>query len=112
MCAMRAAAVQALTSRWGTQAYAAPEMLSNMALVALPANCAPDDGATPTESDAKALQDWLFHARAIESPVKAIDGKLYVRITAHWYNGPEDFVALADAVVSYLHKRDCKSYGD
>ena len=54
-----------------------------------------------------ALQDVLYSEWTIECPVKAIEGKLYVRISCHVYNRPDDYLHLAHAV---LHMREqCKN---
>ena len=106
------AAVEALSARWRTGPYAPKGMRSNMALVGLPPNCAPRGGKKATESDAKALQDFLFHAHSVEAPVKSIDGRLYVRISAHWYNSAADYERLGEAVEAYDYDRDCDRYDD
>jgi len=46
------------------------------------------------------LQDVLYSEWRIECPVKNIDGKLYVRISCHLYNLPDDYLHLAYAVLS------------
>jgi selenocysteine lyase/cysteine desulfurase len=65
--------------------------LSPMALVALPFS----EGKTST--DAKKLQDALYELK-VEVPVKLINQRLYVRVSCHVYNRPEDFERLAHAV--------------
>lgn len=45
-----------------------------------------------------AVQDYFHHVDAIEVPVKNIQGRLYVRISAHIYNCMEDYVSLGEAV--------------
>ncbi|KAL3669450.1 hypothetical protein V7S43_005843 [Phytophthora oleae] len=49
-------------------------------------------------TDAKRVQDALHYVHRIEVPVKCVDGRLYVRLSAHVYNCLEDFEKLADAV--------------
>ena len=44
------------------------------------------------------LQDRLYEEWDIECPVKTIDGRLYVRISAHMYNRPDDYIHLASAI--------------
>ncbi|KAI9916117.1 hypothetical protein PsorP6_018210 [Peronosclerospora sorghi] len=51
-----------------------------------------------TSLDAKRVQDTLHSTHQIEVPVKCIDGRLYVRLSAHVYNCLEDFHKLALAV--------------
>ena len=47
---------------------------------------------------AQALQDWLHHTHRIEVPVKRVDGRLYVRISAAIYNEMSDYERLAEAL--------------
>ena len=46
------------------------------------------------------LQDVLYSEWRIECPVKNIEGLLYVRISCHVYNRPEDYLHLAHAILS------------
>mmetsp|Transcript_20054 Transcript_20054/g.25980 ORF Transcript_20054/g.25980 Transcript_20054/m.25980 type:complete len:498 (+) Transcript_20054:228-1721(+) len=82
--------------------YAAPEMLSSsMALVRLPdhlSGLAQDE--VKTSADAKKLQDFLYRNR-IEVPIKCIDGHLFVRISCHVYNKPENYVRLSNVIMEY-----------
>lgn len=55
--------------------------------------------ATATSADAKFIQDTLHHTFAIEVPIKCVDGKLYVRISAHMYNSLADYEQLADVLL-------------
>lgn len=48
------------------------------------------------------LQDWLHSACRIEVPVKTVQGRMFVRVTAHVYNEKADFQKLADAVAGVL----------
>lgn len=68
-------------------------MCGSMALVELPHRL---QGAA-TSAAAKTLQDALF-ARNIEVPVKAVAGKLYVRVSCAAYNTASDFEHLAEGV--------------
>ncbi|KAF4315893.1 hypothetical protein G195_010482 [Phytophthora kernoviae 00238/432] len=52
-----------------------------------------------TSADAKRVQDALHYTHHIEVPVKCIDGRLYVRISAHVYNCLEDYEKLAITAV-------------
>ena len=47
---------------------------------------------------AKDVQDWLHYERRIEVPVKTVNGKLYVRISAGLYNELDEYLELARAV--------------
>lgn len=71
-------------------------MLSPMALVRLPDRF----GINKTSTDAKLVQDFL-HSQNVEVPVKCVQGKLYVRVSCHVYNGVRDFEILADAISSF-----------
>ena len=44
------------------------------------------------------MQDLLHYQYHIEVPIKLIQARLYVRISAHIYNCLDDYVALAAAV--------------
>ena len=48
-----------------------------------------------TDQQAYYLQERLHHNYAIEVPIKCISGNLYVRISAHVYNTPEQYSQLA-----------------
>ena len=50
------------------------------------------------EGAGERLQDRLYAEYGLECPVKVVEGRLYVRISAHVYNRPEDYVHLAYAV--------------
>lgn len=68
-------------------------MLSPMALVRLPDLVGMDN----TSTDAKRVQDHLFN-NLVEAPIKCINGRLYVRVSCHVYNGVRDFEHLAREV--------------
>jgi hypothetical protein len=51
-----------------------------------------------SSADAKYVQDVLHYRHRIEVPVKCIQGRLYVRISAALYNELADYRALAVAV--------------
>jgi len=44
------------------------------------------------------VQDCLHFGFNVECPVKCIEGKLYVRISAHIYNSKADYEALGAAM--------------
>ncbi|KAL4166883.1 hypothetical protein KRP22_012371 [Phytophthora ramorum] len=54
---------------------------------------------TATSTEAKRVQDGLHYLHHIEVPVKCVDGRLYIRLSAHVYNCLEDFERLAAAAV-------------
>jgi len=72
-------------------------MMANMGMVAVPAAASPSNA---TYSDGEILQNWLYERR-IECPVKAVQGRLYVRISVHIYNKRRDYETLAAAVLEY-----------
>ena len=45
------------------------------------------------------VQDALYKER-VEVPIKCIQGILYVRLSVHVYNTLDDYVRLADVIVS------------
>ncbi|RHY20070.1 hypothetical protein DYB25_004537 [Aphanomyces astaci] len=65
---------------------------SAMRLVPLPPHVfGLDATTTKTSSDAKCVQDRLHAEFHVEVPVKCIDGRLYLRLSAHVYNCVEDY---------------------
>ncbi|GMF18609.1 unnamed protein product [Phytophthora lilii] len=58
-----------------------------------------EENPKASSTDAKRVQDGLHYLHHIEVPVKCVDGRLYVRISAHVYNCLEDFEKLAVAAV-------------
>ncbi len=120
-------AITLLTAAWGTATHAHASCYSQMACVALPVPALPagvvsvsyiptqtlfvfksspflqsDAAATPTANSdhAKAVQDALHFGFNIEVPVKTLEARLYVRISAAIYNCLDDYVVLRDAVLS------------
>jgi isopenicillin-N epimerase len=79
-----------LCARWSVEKYGGNNSNVPMRLIELPVRAA---AAAATSDDAKATQDALF-ARGIELPVKAIDGRLYMRCSFAIYNSAEQFLAL------------------
>jgi len=93
-------AAEMLADAWGTQLGIPSELLGPMALIEVPP--LPMFAGTEPEAyeyvHAEALQNALFK-RKIEVPVKALSGRLYVRISAHIYNYMEEYEVLRDAVL-------------
>ena len=83
---------QHLAQRWGTAVQQPESMIGSMITVPLP----PSAGAT--EDDAVALRLALLVDDRIEIPVSAIDGQLWVRVSAQVYNDMNDVERLASAV--------------
>lgn len=102
-----------LLSRWRTSLLVPLALCTNMCVVRLPeagvtrpapageqellSRHPPEGNGHFNSDDAKAFQDELF-AAAIEVPVKCIQGRLYVRCSAHVYTINRDFECLATFV--------------
>ncbi|KIY95450.1 hypothetical protein MNEG_12513 [Monoraphidium neglectum] len=119
-------AVALLERSWGTRALAPPGsgLVAAMACVEVPAaavaavrrqrlgrgRAAGGEGGAgdgepvvvgpPVSEDASWLQDALHFVHRVEVPVKLLGGCLWVRISAHVYNTPDDYQRLADAVLA------------
>eukprot|EP00731_Ephydatia_muelleri_P028162 Em0019g1035a len=95
-----ARAAGALLQRaWGTSLLAGENMFGPMVLVELPSGIIPNEDQRSIKYDhAEIVQNKLYHGFQIEVPVKAIQNKLYVRISAHIYNHIDDYMRLAEAV--------------
>ncbi|XP_041463183.1 L-cysteine desulfhydrase-like [Lytechinus variegatus] len=94
-------AVDLLTKSWNTGLLAPIEMCGSMALVELPHEIS--DNQTVEYSLAEGIQNELYHQFNIEVPIKALQGRLYVRISAHIYNKLSEYQRLASAVL-YIAK--------
>eukprot|EP00434_Breviolum_minutum_P005976 symbB.v1.2.005268.t2/scaffold286.1/size306100/7 len=92
-----------LADAWGTELGIPEELLSTMALIQLP-RFAALGGELLSYDEAEIVQNALY-AQNIEVPVKALSGKLYVRISAHIYNHIEEYEILRDAVL-HLQKSE------
>mmetsp|Transcript_28234 Transcript_28234/g.47479 ORF Transcript_28234/g.47479 Transcript_28234/m.47479 type:complete len:652 (+) Transcript_28234:33-1988(+) len=51
-----------------------------------------------TDSDAFRLQEHLYHKHRLEVPIKCLEGRLYVRISAHIYNTIDQYEKLAHII--------------
>lgn len=102
-CTVATAAAQ-LRARWpgAGPALAPATMHATMALVPLPPGLAPAPEAT--SADAKFIQDELHYSYQVECPVKAIGGRLFLRISAHVYNTHTDYERLGDAIDTLLQR--------
>ncbi|CAH1226841.1 NFS1 [Branchiostoma lanceolatum] len=90
-------AAQLLVEKWNTGLLAPLNMFASMALVQLPP--AFHGGAVATYDLAEKIQNQLYHRFNIEVPLKAVQGELYVRISAHIYNDLADYETLGDAIL-------------
>lgn len=93
-------AAEMLGEAWGTGLGIPAELMGPMALVELPTLSALGGGGGEgyAYEHAEAVQNALFRRR-IEVPVKALSGRLYVRISAHIYNVIEEYEVLRDAIL-------------
>ena len=105
-------AVNLLMSEWNLADEDMPCPLnmrssSPMALVPLPKQLSQlkntgldimESGAT--DRHAYSLQELLHHKFFLEVPVKCLEGRIYVRISAHVYNTIDDYVKLAMVINS------------
>ncbi|XP_045197118.2 uncharacterized protein LOC123551905 [Mercenaria mercenaria] len=87
-----------LCEGWKTDLAAPEDMFGSMCLVRLP------DGlqkmsANVDYSAAETVQNTLYHKYNIEVPVKCVQQRLYVRISAHIYNEISEYEVLRDAVL-------------
>jgi isopenicillin-N epimerase len=86
------AAAQLLCQRWQVALPAPAEAFGAMVTLPWPRP------APGTLENAKRWHDWLWSEHRIEVPVVAINGQLWIRISAQIYNELADFEALADAL--------------
>jgi isopenicillin-N epimerase len=80
-----------IVNAWRVEAGAQPEMFAAMVTLPLPV----DEPATP-----EAVARWrlkLLREHRIEAPIHAIEGRLWVRISAQVYNELDDYRHLARA---------------
>ncbi|EDO41055.1 predicted protein [Nematostella vectensis] len=92
-----------LAKCWDTDTLFPLYMFGPMVLVRLPDllwQCQVANGNDEVDKPkAEAVQERLHCESALEVPVKAVNGKLYVRISAHVYNELNEYKLLADAVL-------------
>lgn len=101
-------AVTLLTTSWGTTTHAPMSCYSHMACVALPTSSLPPGSFTSNESQtkfhatsthSKMIQDILHYQYKIECPVKTLNNRCYLRISAAIYNSIEDYKKLSEVVL-------------
>ncbi|MCL4419108.1 aminotransferase class V-fold PLP-dependent enzyme, partial [Patescibacteria group bacterium] len=105
-------AVKLLTGTWGTDTHVPMSCYSHMACVALPTSSLPpgsysyDDPENETQpkfhatsTHSKMIQDTLHYKYKIECPVKTLNSRCYLRISAAIYNCIEDYQKLSDAIL-------------
>lgn len=95
---LRKEACKYLTREWKTELPIPEECLGSMSLVELPPSLCKSLNHVDY-STAEQIQNILYHEYDIEVPIKALQEKLYVRISAHLYNNFEEYVKLAKSVL-------------
>ncbi|XP_062896835.1 uncharacterized protein LOC134342520 isoform X2 [Mobula hypostoma] len=103
-------AVDLLVNRWKTGLLAQRGMFGSMACVRLPERLLKGDYANYEQ--AETIQNILYSQFNIEVPIKALGGKLYVRISVHIYNDLKQYQKLADAVEEITLKACCLLHTD
>ncbi|KAK7494567.1 hypothetical protein BaRGS_00014220 [Batillaria attramentaria] len=94
-------AAEVLTSTWKTQLAAPLSLFGSMILVELPQGLCPM-GQEVDYVAAERIQNMLYHRFNIEVPIKAVQGRLYVRVSVHIHNSEDDIQTLAMAVSKLL----------
>jgi isopenicillin-N epimerase len=98
-----------LVKEWQTDFLVDPSLCSTMLCVRLPdqavnrvlniSDRANNDSYFKYEH-AEIIQNYLYFENNIEVPIKCVDGRLYVRISAHVYNCIDDYKRLMQVFVS------------
>jgi hypothetical protein len=91
---------QCLVKAWGTDLLSDIGHFGTMVLVRLPDGLLGLSVDMPrTSNDVERVQDTLHNKCKIEVPVKLLQGKLYIRISAHIYNDLKDYERVAQAIL-------------
>jgi len=93
-----------LVKMWNTSKLTSDDISGPMRCIKLPISNY-DNKDDFKYDDAEIIQNQLYHDFNIEVPIKNIDGKLYVRISAHIYNYIEQYEQLGDAILEIVQKR-------
>ena len=93
--ALAADGARLLADRLGTEVGTTGALAGAMGVVRIPL------AAPPTAAWAQRLRERLLEART-DAPVHALDGALWLRISAHAYNDLADYEALADTVAALI----------
>ena len=93
-------AAELLRNIWGVydRQPISTELQSSMTIIPLP-NVQGFHNVPENSTEAKYIQDRLHYEYNIEVPIKCIQSRLYVRISAHIYNEMADYQKLAVAVL-------------
>lgn len=87
-------AAHLLSDAWKTPIGAPDALLGSMAAVRLPS------GLGSTQAHAFEVRRRLLDEYRIQTPVWALDGQLWLRISAQIYNGIKEYEVLADAILT------------
>ncbi|XP_048734812.2 uncharacterized protein LOC125650493 isoform X2 [Ostrea edulis] len=98
MYTLRRKACDMLMKEWGTTLPVSEDLLGSMCLVRLPPSLY-KELKDVDYSVAEKIQNILYHKYNIEVPIKAVQGELYVRISAHLYNSMDEYSRLAKAIL-------------
>lgn len=94
--ALIARAVETLERAWGVRAATPPALRGFMATLPIPGD------PPPTRAFADRLRQTLLEQDRLETQIIAVEGRLWIRITAFVYNAEEDYVRLAAALPKRL----------
>ena len=100
-----------LVDKWNSRLLTPDELNGCLICVQLP-NALYGSCQQVTYTQAEIIQNTLYHRFNIEVPIKAIDGHLYVRISAHIYNELGEYEELADAVSKLTQEQVLKDTTD
>ncbi len=98
------AAVSLCAREWRSVWCTPPDMRGPMALVELPQRVCERFKAAGAAIDANAaatVQNALHRSFHVEAPVKCLNGRLFLRLSAHIYNTLQHYRSVADAVLCY-----------
>lgn len=92
------AAIDLLQKKWNATLLVPEHMLGSMCCISLPSTFY-EGKKDLSYSDGESIQNQLYLKYNIEAPIKCINGKLYVRISAHIHNEISDYEKLAEAIL-------------
>jgi isopenicillin-N epimerase len=87
-------AAHMLSDAWKTAVGAPDDLLGSIAAIRLPS------GLGTSQADAFEVRRRLLDEYRIQTPVWALGGELWLRISAQIYNGFSEYEALADAILT------------
>ncbi|XP_074650172.1 uncharacterized protein LOC141905249 [Tubulanus polymorphus] len=96
-------AARLLVDKWNSKLIAPEESFGPMVNVQIPRKIYENIEEVSYEH-AEYIGDQLYYRFQIEVPFKAVDGEIYVRISAHVYNVIEDYEVLADAIITLMNE--------